>query len=241
MPSLTPPPLPTSQAPAETKRVASEFEERLFGATIAKPPAAPMPVVQPELDTPGANGAMEEAQEEDHETLPAMEHEFHAEPEETAPILGPVGDAEFREELEEARHAGAEPEPEPEPGPAAEPAPEIDEMAWLDAALRGVEMPQQPEWAAKPVAEPIHSPPPLPPSVPPATAPDPNAHEPHAHEAAHSEEPEAPSKGAIVRSYESQGVVYSLYDDGSVDAETTNGLFHFKSVEELREFLAKSA
>jgi len=198
-----------------------------------------MPAVQPELDIPGANDALEE--EEVHETAPAVENEFHAEPEETAPVLGPVGDAEFSEELEEARHAGAELEPEPEPEPVAETTPEIDEMAWLDAALRGVEMPQQPEWAAKPVAEPIHPPPP---PVPAATTPEPPSHEPHephAHEAAHSEEPEAPSKGAIVRSYESQGVVYSLYDDGSVDAETTNGLFHFKSVEELREFLAKSA
>jgi hypothetical protein len=226
LPSLMPPPLPAAQAPLETRRAATEFEERLFGATITKPIEAPMPAVQPEFDAPGPNSPMEQAQEEVHETPPAVESEFYAEPEEAPPVLGPVGDAEFSEELEEIRHAPAELEPEPEA------APEIDEMAWLDAALRGVEMPKQPEWAAKPAGEPIHSPPP----VPSAAAP-----EPPPPEAASSEEPEAASKGNIVRTYESQGVIYTLYDNGSVDAETPNGLFHFMSVEELREFLAKSA
>jgi hypothetical protein len=230
LPSLMPPPLPAAQAPFETRRAATEFEERLFGAKTAKAIEAPMPVVQPEVDAPGLNSPMEQAQEEVHETPPAVESEFYAEAEEAPPVLGPVGDAEFSEELEDIRHAPAEPEPEPEPEPEA--VPEIDEMAWLDAALRGVEMPQQPEWVAKPAAQPIHSTPP----VPPAAAP-----EPYTPDVAPDEEPEAPSKGNIVRSYESQGVTYTLYDNGSVDAETSNGLFHFASVEELREFLAKSA
>ena len=191
-----------------------------------------MPVSLPEFDAPGQDSQVEEAEEPEeaeaqaHETPPAVESDFYAEPEEPPPVLGPVGDAEFSEELEEIRHAPAEPEP------VEEPAPEIDEMAWLDAALRGVEMPKEPEWAAKPVVEPAAEPVDLAPPLPP---------EPPLPETTSSEEPEAESKGNIVRSYESQGVIYSLYDNGSVDAETPNGLFHFKSVDELREFLAKSA
>jgi hypothetical protein len=43
----------------------------------------------------------------------------------------------------------------------------------------------------------------------------------------------------IMRRYESQGVRYTLYDDGSIDAESPNGRFRFGSLEELREFLEK--
>jgi hypothetical protein len=71
---------------------------------------------------------------------------------------------------------------------------------------------------------------------PPPESPSHESAPPHEHE-----QPDAVSKGNIVRTYESQGVIYNLYDNGSVDAETPNGLFHFASVEELREFLAKSA
>jgi len=236
-----PPPLP--DATPETRRAVTEFEERLLGAAArlpeaVTPPEAPMPAVRPEFDVPGPNSPMEEPEAEDRETPPSVEREFYAGSEEPPPALGPVGDAEFSEELEEIRHAPAEPEPEPEPEPEA--VAEIDEMAWLDAALRGVEMPKQPEWA-KPAPEPIHLPPPVPPTPEyPAAETSASVPEPPL-EVAASEEAEAESKGSVVRTYESQGVIYSLYDNGSVDAETSNGLFHFNSVEELREFLAKSA
>jgi hypothetical protein len=43
--------------------------------------------------------------------------------------------------------------------------------------------------------------------------------------------------GRIARRYESQGVRYSLYEDGSIEAETETGTFRFGSLVELRAFL----
>jgi hypothetical protein len=45
----------------------------------------------------------------------------------------------------------------------------------------------------------------------------------------------------VVRRYESQGVRYILYDDGSIDADSSAGRFRFASLDELREFLEKKA
>lgn len=55
----------------------------------------------------------------------------------------------------------------------------------------------------------------------------------------HSEPPSVDHLPKIMRRYESQGVRYTLYDDGSIDAESPNGRFRFASLEELRDFLEK--
>jgi hypothetical protein len=47
------------------------------------------------------------------------------------------------------------------------------------------------------------------------------------------------SEGRIARRYESQGVRYSLFEDGSIDAETDTGTYRFGSLTELRAFLDK--
>lgn len=193
--------------------------------------------------------------------------------------------------------------PPVEPALAALPqTEEVDELAWLDAALRGIELPKEPEWVTRPepvvdtapVAEPVQpatpvSPPdhaaimrsieerlehallddlpeaapapheaaaapepqpeeshpivdPVPEHVPEAIA-EPPATESEVAAVEPAQEPEAVAEPdpTIVRRYESQGVVYTLYDNGSVDAETPSGVFHFKSLDELREFLAKPA
>ncbi len=41
----------------------------------------------------------------------------------------------------------------------------------------------------------------------------------------------------IMRKYESQGVSYTLYEDGSIDADSSAGRFRFASLDELRAFL----
>ena len=43
--------------------------------------------------------------------------------------------------------------------------------------------------------------------------------------------------GRLARRYESQGVRYSLFDDGTIEAETESGRYAFASIEELRAFL----
>ncbi|MDP2357108.1 MAG: hypothetical protein Q8M31_13750 [Beijerinckiaceae bacterium] len=45
----------------------------------------------------------------------------------------------------------------------------------------------------------------------------------------------------ITRKYESQGVSYTLYEDGSIDADSTSGRFRFASLDELRVFLEKKS
>jgi len=44
-------------------------------------------------------------------------------------------------------------------------------------------------------------------------------------------------EGRLARHYESQGVRYSLFDDGTIEAETDNGRYSFASLDELRVFL----
>jgi hypothetical protein len=46
-------------------------------------------------------------------------------------------------------------------------------------------------------------------------------------------------KPPLLRSYESQGITYYLYTDGSIEAQTPGGLLHFSSLQELRSFIEK--
>ena len=46
-------------------------------------------------------------------------------------------------------------------------------------------------------------------------------------------------KPPLLRSYESQGITYYLYTDGSIEAQTPGGLLHFSSLQELRAFIEK--
>lgn len=50
------------------------------------------------------------------------------------------------------------------------------------------------------------------------------------------EEPRAP---AVVGTYNSGDNRYVMFSDGSIEAETPGGTFRFKSLDELKEFIAK--
>lgn len=49
-----------------------------------------------------------------------------------------------------------------------------------------------------------------------------------------------PAPPRITRRYESQGVQYTLYDDGSIDAEANGSRHHFPSIAELREHIERN-
>jgi len=51
-------------------------------------------------------------------------------------------------------------------------------------------------------------------------------------------EPE-PAPRSVVGNYESGGNVYTMYSDGSIDARTPSGDFHFASLDELKNFIAE--
>ena len=45
----------------------------------------------------------------------------------------------------------------------------------------------------------------------------------------------------IVGQHEAGGNRYIMYDDGSIDAETSNGKFHFDSIDEMKTFIAQTS
>ena len=80
----------------------------------------------------------------------------------------------------------------------------------------------EPEPALVPETEPEHE---LAPAPPAATA-----------EEAAAEEP-APAE--VIGHYEAHGAHYTMYADGSIDADTTHGVYRFASMEELKQFIAR--
>ena len=45
---------------------------------------------------------------------------------------------------------------------------------------------------------------------------------------------------AVIGSYEAHGTHYTMYADGSIDAETAHGVYRFASMDELKRFIEKS-
>jgi len=91
---------------------------------------------------------------------------------------------------------------------------------------------------------------PLPTELPPEAAPEPEAEpalaapsaptQPAAPAAPH-EEADQPRKAAILKSGVVDGMGYTLYVDGSIDAELPQGTLHFNSINDLREYLEKNS
>jgi hypothetical protein len=53
-----------------------------------------------------------------------------------------------------------------------------------------------------------------------------------------AEEPARPGADQVVGKYESGGNAYTMYADGSIEADTPAGRFRFRSLDELKEFIA---
>jgi hypothetical protein len=66
-----------------------------------------------------------------------------------------------------------------------------------------------------------------------AQAPEPGADG----EAAPGEPAEDELRPAVIGQYEAQGAHYTIYADGSIDAETAHGVYRFPSMEELKRFI----
>ncbi|WP_407519831.1 hypothetical protein [Methylobacterium oryzisoli] len=56
---------------------------------------------------------------------------------------------------------------------------------------------------------------------------------------AEPEPPAAPEPPSIVGTYASGGNTYVMYSDGTIDADTPGGKFHFHSLDELKVFIAE--
>ena len=179
-----------------------------------------------------------------------------------AALRGAVFEASAPETVLEPHNHEAHEEPVAETDASGEalaeepPTAEVDEAkvspgyAWLERALAREEGQKSPalEWLrsrpptsllvdpAAPVHEPLAE-------VALVAPEEPSVEPPHAaegeaeHEIAHEAEQEPSAEAAVVGRYSSGGSEYTLYSDGSIDAQTEQGLFRFESMAELRAYI----
>lgn len=72
--------------------------------------------------------------------------------------------------------------------------------------------------------------------APPPPALEPVAEAPAPPEPPHEDRPEEPPGKTVIGTYDSGGNTYTMYADGTIDADTPAGRFHFASIEELKVF-----
>ncbi|HEX8167315.1 MAG TPA: hypothetical protein VF601_16210 [Beijerinckiaceae bacterium] len=114
-------------------------------------------------------------------------------------------------------------EPEPEAVPAAEIAP--SPASRRDAAAPALGQEEQTVLKAADV---------IPEPAPPAASADQRSAPP----APNPQESPEPAGPAIVGTYNSGGNAYVMYSDGSIEADTPTGRYRFKSLDELKDFIA---
>jgi len=148
-----------------------------------------------------------------HETTPYVQPEKAIAEEPEPQPLEPEPDV-HQAELPQAEP----PPPEPEPEPASR-EPELPPKSFFDAVWPEEEASETP-----PASEPSAEPPPLPEPEPPAPAPAPEK-----------------QRAAILKSGVVDGMGYTLYIDGSIEAELPQGTVRFASIHELRAHLEKNA
>jgi hypothetical protein len=158
-----------------------------------------------------------------------------AEQDRAEPVIPPI-----EEPLAETREPEPEPEVEPEERYSA-PAAVAEESAVAESAVAesaAAEPAVAESGAAEPFAEEevreaeprpaefsdAETPAPTPPEQPLGTPP---------------EEPVEQMERTLVGTYESGGNIYTMYSDGSIDAKTPTGDYHFASLEELKSFIAE--
>lgn len=235
-PADTAPPAPDTPAPDTFEPVASPspaFDEDR-APTIIEDAAPNMPFDDPAA-RPDASAAPEapaaDAQQPEAVSPESDEAAISREQERFGALLAmqtTTGEPEYAPALpDQAPEMAGEPEITPEPEPVEEPE--------LVEEPESVEEPSLPpahtaftEEAAAPVT------PPPEPEPEPEIAPEPEvAREPEP-------EPQEPAEErSIIGTYESGGNTYTMYADGSIDADTPDGNYHFGSLDELKTFIAE--
>jgi len=212
----TVPPAPDAQKPVSAAPEVSE------PVTVEEPSSEKAATVLPddqEVDQPAPSADMMDAPDEraaqDLQADQAVSHEaaVSLEQERFATLL------EAQTATEEPEYAPALPEPEPEIIPETERLP-----AAIESEPEPAPQPEaEPELEAEAVAEPVpaHEPEPAP-------IPEPEP-----------EEPAPAPELSVVGTYESGGNTYTMYADGSIDAKTPDGDYHFASLDELKTFIAE--
>jgi hypothetical protein len=235
-----------AEAVRQLRRIAeslSENEGRLprdvYEPAAAAPRAAPGRIPFPPKPEPRPRATAPTVTPEPRlETAPAI----HAEhPEEPAPAF-----ARAAPEPHIPQHADEAPlSPQPEPHFAAPSDRDKDELSEgllatafsrLDVALRAAPRREEPAQREE-MFEPLR-----PPEL--RTEPEPAPHSeesPAPEETRDEEKAEAPYAVSILKSGVIDGMAYTLYSDGSIEAEMPQGTMRFASVIELRAYLDKSS
>jgi hypothetical protein len=211
-PSMAPPSAP-AEPPYEPKFGPADILARIGGGRAPKPELpreARPPAMETPVEPPAAN---ERAEPEPARRGRGMfDGVWPAEPPTGAGEAEPPARAPRPELRSEPRHE-PRPEPKPEPKPELRPEPRPETRYEL----------------RRPRAEP----PPLQSAVTPPAAPPPGAPA----EARPSVESQPAS---ILKSGVIDGMAYTLYTDGSIEAQLPQGTVHFASIEELRMHLEKN-
>jgi outer membrane biosynthesis protein TonB len=141
-----------------------------------------------------------------------------------------------------------EPETDPVIADEAAIAREREHFAALLASQTATQEPEYapalPEHAPEPEIVPQPDPIPEPPSSPVSEAEPEEAAEPVTAnpepEIMPEPEPQEPApERSVIGTYESGGNTYTMYADGSIDARTPDGDYHFGSLDELKTFIAE--
>ena len=203
--------------------------------------AAPKPSRMPFTLRPKPEAAVPEAQPHDE---PAIEDQSMA-----APMLrNPARPDAAAEQLEVEEYEAVSLSPQ-QPPPAAvepdapEPPPSVSDDAMPVAGMRPALPLEPPPW--------LTAPPPKPPerNAQPSyfdamwpAEPRPQKREPPIPEAPKAQVPEPPKEQvAILKSGVVDGMAYTLYVDGSIEAELPQGTLHFASINELRDHLSRNS
>jgi hypothetical protein len=229
-PSLdTAPPAPDTPVPVTSQPDITEDEPSArpeIGEDLAEPANAATAMDAPEAAL--RDETARDEQEPESDPLNTNEAAISREREQFAALLA------SQTATQEPEYAPAlfekEPEPEiiPQPEPIPEPVPEPPPPPASEA---------EPEEAAQPVAT-APEPEPEPERVP-APEPEPATPEPVAPEPVTPEPPPLVPERSVIGTYESGGNTYTMYADGSIDANTPDGNYHFGSLDELKTFIAE--
>jgi len=201
-------------------------------APVSRPPVAP-PADRPTLDRPTLDRPTQERAAPER---PPVDRPF-ADRAPLAPERGPA-DRFFAERPTSERPAPADRAPLDRPAPPARAPFAAPERSPLDrapldrAADRSDERSQPPVPPAPPLAAPPLSAPPLP--APPLAAPPRPFGAPAADRWDEQPEPTILKSGVV------GGMAYTLYSDGSIQAELPDGVLRFTSLQELRDHVARA-
>jgi hypothetical protein len=190
-------------------------DEVAAGAVASRPPNPLAWMVRPEKPEPVPPPAPRQAEKFESWLEPAEDETFAQELPEEPPLREPPVEtlrvAEMPAEPPEAEDlSGSLDAPEPAPQTEAQFAPEHEPASVMELA-------PEPKPEPAPEIEPEHELEPAP-------------------QAAAAEEA-APAE--VIGHYEAHGAHYTMYADGSIDADTTHGVYRFASMEELKQFIAR--